>query len=120
MPRFVILEHDHPELHWDLMLEAGPVLRTWPLAAPPQPGGASAAPPRRAQAVEAEVGFDPVGVRNAAARHQLPFLEGLTDAVQEFGPSATGRRGGTGRPGRFPPCRGLSVAIHWRVSVTSV
>lgn len=35
MPRFVILEHDHPELHWDLMLEAGNVLRTWRFSAPP-------------------------------------------------------------------------------------
>jgi hypothetical protein len=38
MPRFVILEHDHPTRHWDLMLEAGPVLRTWRLSTPPQPG----------------------------------------------------------------------------------
>src|SRR5262249_19121100 len=38
MPRFVILEHDHPVLHWDLMLEAGEVLQTWRLGAPPQPG----------------------------------------------------------------------------------
>jgi hypothetical protein len=38
MPRFVILEHDHPSLHWDFMLEAGEVLRTWRLAEPPQPG----------------------------------------------------------------------------------
>ena len=35
MPRFVILEHDQPVLHWDLMLEAGDVLQTWRLAAPP-------------------------------------------------------------------------------------
>ena len=35
MPRFVVLEHDHPELHWDLMLQAGGVLRTWRLHAPP-------------------------------------------------------------------------------------
>jgi len=35
MPRFVILEHDHPHLHWDLMLEAGGVLKTWRLAKPP-------------------------------------------------------------------------------------
>lgn len=34
MPRFVILEHDHPFLHWDLMLECGPILRTWRLSAP--------------------------------------------------------------------------------------
>lgn len=39
MPRFVILEHDHPVLHWDLMLEAGPVLRTWRLARPPEGQG---------------------------------------------------------------------------------
>jgi len=32
MPRFVILEHDHPDLHWDLMLEHGPSLKTWRLA----------------------------------------------------------------------------------------
>ncbi|MFL5243014.1 MAG: DNA polymerase ligase N-terminal domain-containing protein [Gemmataceae bacterium] len=38
MPRFVILEHDHPYLHWDLMLQAGNVLRTWRLDAPPRPG----------------------------------------------------------------------------------
>jgi DNA polymerase ligase (LigD)-like protein len=38
MPRFVLLEHDHPLLHWDLMLECGAVLRTWRLAAPPRPG----------------------------------------------------------------------------------
>ena len=37
MPRFVILEHDHPTRHWDLMLEAGPVLRTWRLSRPPEP-----------------------------------------------------------------------------------
>jgi hypothetical protein len=38
MPRFVILEHDHPFLHWDLMLEAGNVLRAWRLLEPPEPG----------------------------------------------------------------------------------
>jgi hypothetical protein len=45
MPRFVVLEHDHPVLHWDLMLEDGPVLRTWRLASPPQPGRAVRATP---------------------------------------------------------------------------
>jgi hypothetical protein len=43
MPRFVILEHDWPERHWDLMLEAGAVLRTWRLASPPEPGRSIAA-----------------------------------------------------------------------------
>jgi DNA polymerase Ligase (LigD) len=40
MPRFVVLEHDHPSLHWDLMLEAGAALQTWRLQAPPAPGPA--------------------------------------------------------------------------------
>jgi hypothetical protein len=38
MPRFVLLEHDHPFLHWDLMLEAGQMLRTWRLTALPESG----------------------------------------------------------------------------------
>jgi len=38
MPRYVILEHDHPVLHWDLMLEAGDVLQTWRLAQAPTVG----------------------------------------------------------------------------------
>jgi DNA polymerase Ligase (LigD) len=38
MPRFVILEHDHPQLHWDLMLECGDVLWTWRLPQLPRPG----------------------------------------------------------------------------------
>ena len=38
MPRFVILTHDSPVLHWDLMLEQGEILRTWRLAAPPADG----------------------------------------------------------------------------------
>jgi DNA polymerase ligase (LigD)-like protein len=43
--RFVILEHDHPFLHWDLMLEAGKVLRTWRLLTEPVMGMAIAAEP---------------------------------------------------------------------------
>lgn len=35
MPRFVVLEHDWPILHWDFLLEAGPVLRAWRLLAEP-------------------------------------------------------------------------------------
>lgn len=43
MPRFVILEHDHPLLHWDLMLEAETILRTWRLSSPPGQGEAVSA-----------------------------------------------------------------------------
>jgi hypothetical protein len=45
MPRFVVLEHDHPEIHWDLMLESGPVLRSWRLAEMPVPGRSVPAEP---------------------------------------------------------------------------
>jgi hypothetical protein len=45
MPRFVVLEHDHPTRHWDFMLEVGEVLRTWRLAAPPANGQMIAAEP---------------------------------------------------------------------------
>ena len=38
MPRFVILEHDHPHLHWDLMLEADGSLHAWRLACVPVVG----------------------------------------------------------------------------------
>jgi hypothetical protein len=38
MPRFVILRHDSPRgVHFDFMLEAGDVLKTWALPEPPQP-----------------------------------------------------------------------------------
>ena len=43
MPRFVVLTHDHPVLHWDLMLEQGDSLRTWRLAQPPDAAGSIAA-----------------------------------------------------------------------------
>jgi hypothetical protein len=43
MPRFAVLEHDHPTLHWDLFLEAGDVLRSWRLTAPPRPDAPFAA-----------------------------------------------------------------------------
>jgi hypothetical protein len=43
MKRFVLLEHDHPVLHWDFMLEIGAALRTWRLAAPPASGQTCAA-----------------------------------------------------------------------------
>lgn len=36
MPRFAILIHDHPFLHWDLLLEHAQSLRTWRLLANPE------------------------------------------------------------------------------------
>lgn len=34
MPRFVVLEHVWKGTHWDFLLEAGPVLRSWALDEP--------------------------------------------------------------------------------------
>jgi len=38
MPRFVILTHDHPHLHWDFMLDVDGTLKTWRLETEPVPG----------------------------------------------------------------------------------
>jgi hypothetical protein len=40
MPRYVILEHDFPQRHWDFLLEAGDHLRSWRLSEQPEAGGA--------------------------------------------------------------------------------
>jgi hypothetical protein len=45
MPRFVLLEHDYPVVHFDLMFEAGDVLRTWRLLEFPAVGVTIAAEP---------------------------------------------------------------------------
>lgn len=45
MPRFVILTHDHPHLHWDFMLESDGVLRTWRLETEPEVGREISAEP---------------------------------------------------------------------------
>ena len=42
MPRYVVLEHDWPSPHFDLLLEAGNVLRAWRLATPPVVGANAA------------------------------------------------------------------------------
>jgi len=43
MPRFAILTHDHPFLHWDFLLEQRDSCRTWRLLKPPDtPGDVSA------------------------------------------------------------------------------
>jgi hypothetical protein len=81
MPRYVILEHDFPDRHWDLMLEAGEVLRTWRLAAFPE----------RGKPVLAEASFDhrpfyldyegPItGGRGAVVRRDAGFCRWQTES----------------------------------------
>lgn len=45
MPRFVVLAHDWPSPHFDLMLECNGTLRTWRLPEAPHPGCAIPAEP---------------------------------------------------------------------------
>ncbi len=40
MPRFAILTHDHPSLHWDFLLEQGDSCLTWRLLKSPDLPGA--------------------------------------------------------------------------------
>lgn len=39
MPRFAVLAHDHPFLHWDFLLEQGESCRTWRLMQSPDTPG---------------------------------------------------------------------------------
>jgi hypothetical protein len=93
VPRFVILEHDHPQLHWDFLLEAGPVLRAWRLLGEPRPGAA----------VTAEANFDhrllyleyegPLsGDRGCVTRWDEGSFDWLTDAEGEKAVRLKGRR----------------------------
>jgi DNA polymerase Ligase (LigD) len=99
MPRFVILEHDHPSRHWDFMLEKGDVLRTWKLAGCPQPG----------HTVPAEPSFDhrlvyldyegPVsGGRGSVSRWDAGAFTWLTDTPDAVTVSLAGNR-----------CRGVAT-----------
>jgi hypothetical protein len=45
MPRFAILIHDHPFLHWDLFAEQSSVLRSWRLLESPERWLLAAPPP---------------------------------------------------------------------------
>ncbi len=60
MPRFAILIHDHPFLHWDLLVEQAGVLRSWRLLESPSRWLLAASP----ITLSAE----------AIADHRLPYL----------------------------------------------
>ena len=62
MPRFAILTHDHPFVHWDFLLEQHGTLRTWRLLEEPD---ASAIQAGKRVAVAAE----------ALADHRLEYLD---------------------------------------------
>lgn len=83
MPRFALLEHDHPTLHWDLLLECGAACRTWRLSAPPESGSdirAEALPDHRLMYLDYE---GPVGGdRGTVKRHDDGTFVWLTDTPE--------------------------------------
>jgi len=84
MPRFVILEHDHPSLHWDFMLERDGLLKTWRLPAPPteQPRTALAIGDHRLAYLDYE---GPVsGDRGTVNRWDAGTYETLADTGQTW------------------------------------
>lgn len=78
MPQFVLLEHDHPELHWDFMLERDDVLLTWRLDCIPNDAAEIAAvslPDHRAAYLDYE---GPVsGDRGSVSRIDRGYYERL-------------------------------------------
>ena len=85
MPRFVILEHDHPTLHWDLMLEHEGSLKTWRLPRPPDAWGEHSCLPGE-QTPVAQAG------KQESLPHALPLPEHRLMYLDYEGP-VSGNRG---------------------------
>jgi hypothetical protein len=98
MPRYVILRHDTPPgsarpLHWDFMLEAGHVLRTWALAAEPAPGqpvAAEALADHRPHYLDYEGPIS--GNRGTVSQWDAGTFDWLRDAADEVVVTLRGRR----------------------------
>jgi hypothetical protein len=85
MPRFVILEHDHPHLHWDLMLEGDGSLFTWRLADPPsldRPVNATPQPAHRTMYLDYE--GEVSGGRGAVRRWDCGEFDWVSRIDPEF------------------------------------
>lgn len=84
MPRFVILEHDYPGLHWDFLLEAGPVLRAWRLLAEPRSGSEISAEPNfDHRPIYLDYEGPVTGGRGTVRRWDAGSFEWLTDGDRE-------------------------------------
>ncbi len=112
MPRFVILEHDHPRLHWDLMLEADDRLRTWRLADAPageEPIAAEAIGDHRLVYLDYE---GPVsGGRGSVRRWEA----GTYELEEETADGLTLRMAGARKTGRarLKPLNGGAWSFRW-------
>ena len=94
MPRFVLLEHRWNGVHWDFMLEAGRVLRTWAIDAPIVAG----------QDLPAR----------ALRDHRPVYLDYEGEVSGEPGTRATGRRGdlSASLSGRPTTCGSSSTGLN--------
>ena len=92
MPRFVILAHDWPTPHFDLLMQCGEVLRSWRLHADPSFG----------EAVLATANGD----------HRLHYLD--------YEGEVSGRRGQVRRidAGEYDGELGTTFAVAWQGRVT--
>ncbi len=93
MARYVILSHDHPFQHWDLMLEHNGRLRTWRLPTPPSSESvvmAEAIGDHRLDYLDYE---GPVGGnRGTVARWDRGEFYWIIDASNEFNGTLHGER----------------------------
>ena len=116
MPRFVLLEHDHPELHWDFMLESGDVLLTWRLDRIPNEAdefSATSLPDHRMAYLDYE---GPVsGNRGSVARIDRGEYELLESADDSLAACLNGARlRGTARLQKNPSDGSLDESM-WRM-----
>lgn len=80
MPRFVLLAHDWPAPHLDLLLEAGPVLRAWRLLGEPGAGTIPAEPNADHRPLYLDYEGPVSGDRGAVTRRDAGTFEWVEDA----------------------------------------
>jgi hypothetical protein len=101
MSRYVILDHDHPFLHFDVMLEVGGILRTWRLFGDPLSATAIAAETVGDHRIEYLDYEGPIsGNRGRVVRWDSGFYEIVHNSPTELTLALTGAR-----------CRGKAI-IH--------
>ena len=93
MRRYVILTHDHPHPHWDLMLETETGLRTWRLASSPSKGAAILAEPLAAHRAAYLDYEGPVsGGRGTVTRWDAGTFDWERDGANEIAVTVLGER----------------------------
>ena len=112
MPRFVILEHDHPRLHWDLMLQTGDALRTWRLASPPTRGCEGIA----ATAIVAGTRSNAIVLVNDESQRVAGRSRNLNpmsaSSIEAYGPARIREKSATSSPARGPVGRSATAFLY--------